>query len=70
MCTIDTWAEFKKQPYLEDVAIKQGRHMKKLNHTSPIWDYMKEFSTCTYARNPEYDQCERNLYTYTYSLKS
>lgn len=45
MCTIDTWAEFKKQPYLEDVAIKQGRHMKKLNHTSPIWDYMKEFST-------------------------
>ena len=49
ICTIDTWAEFKreikKQFYLEDVGYIARRKIWHLKHTGSIRDYVKEFSS-------------------------
>ena len=48
-CTIDTWADFKreikKQFYPEDVEYMAGKMIKHLKHTGSICDYVKEFSS-------------------------
>ena len=48
-CTIDTWADFKKeikkQFYLEDVEYLARKKIKYLKHTRSIRDYVKEFSS-------------------------
>ena len=48
-CTIDTWADFKreikKQFYLEDVGYMARKKMRHLKHTGSIRDYVKEFSS-------------------------
>ena len=49
MCTIDTWADFKreikKQFYQEDVGYIARKKMRHLKHTGSIRDYVKEFSS-------------------------
>ena len=49
ICTIDTWAEFKreikKQFYLEDVGYIARKKIRHLKHTGSIRDYVKEFSS-------------------------
>ena len=48
-CTIDTWADFKreikKQFYPEDVEYMAWKKIKYLKHTGLIHDYVKEFSS-------------------------
>ena len=48
-CTIDTWAEFKreikKQFYPEDAGYIARRKIRHLKHTGSIRDYVKEFSS-------------------------
>ena len=48
-CTIDTWANFKreikKQFYPEDVGYIARKKMRHLKHTRSIRDYVKEFSS-------------------------
>ena len=48
-CTIDTWADFKreikKQFYPEDVGYIARKKMRHLKHTGSIRDYVKEFSS-------------------------
>ena len=48
-CTIDTWANFKreikKQFYPEDVEYMARKKIKHLKHTGSIRDYVKEFSS-------------------------
>ena len=48
-CTIDTWADFKreikKQFYPEDVEYLAWKKIKYLKHTGLIHDYVKEFSS-------------------------
>ena len=48
-CTIDTWADFKreikKQFYLEDVGYIAHKKIKHLKHKGSIRDYVKEFSS-------------------------
>ena len=49
ICTIDTWAyfkrEIKKQFYPEDVGYMARKKIKHLRHTGSICDYVKEFSS-------------------------
>ena len=48
-CTIDTWADFKreikKQFYPEDVGYIARRKIRHLKHTGSIRDYVKQFSS-------------------------
>ena len=48
-CTINTWADFKKeikrQFYPENVEYLARKSLKRLKHTGSIRDYVKEFST-------------------------
>ena len=48
-CTIDTWADFKreikKQFYLEDVGYIARKKIKHLKHKGSIRDYVKEFAS-------------------------
>ena len=45
ICTIETWENFKRQFYPEDVAYLARKNMRCLKHTGSICDYVKEFSS-------------------------
>ncbi|RVW91272.1 hypothetical protein CK203_035497 [Vitis vinifera] len=45
ICTIETWEDFKRQFYPEDVAYLARKNMRHLKHAGSIHDYVKEFSS-------------------------
>ena len=44
ICSVETWENFKRQFYLEDVVYLVRKNMRHLKHTDSIHNYVKEFS--------------------------